>query len=102
VKEYDLFVPLFYNDGTPIEAVKFQRLQAELLDRFEGLTFFPQPNEGLWRMGGVTYRDEIVVYRVLTSRSTMARRFLARLKERLKRDLKQEEILIVERDVETL
>ncbi len=102
MKEYDLFVPLYYNDGTPIEAVKFQRLQAELLDHFEGLTFFPQPNEGFWRMGGITYRDEIVIYRVLTSRTAMARRFLARLKARLKRELKQEEILIVERDVETL
>jgi hypothetical protein len=37
----------------------------ELLERFEGLTFFPQPNEGFWRMGDVTYRDEIVIYRVL-------------------------------------
>jgi hypothetical protein len=31
-----------------------------------------------------------------------ARRFLAKLKKELKRELKQEEILIVERDVRTL
>ncbi len=37
VKEYDIFVPLFYNDGRPVEAVKFQQLQEVLLDRFEGL-----------------------------------------------------------------
>jgi hypothetical protein len=102
VKEYDIFVPLFYNDGRPVEPVKFQRLQAELLERFDGLTFFPQPNQGWWRMGDVTYRDEIVIYRVLTSRTNAARRFLAQLKQRLKRELNQEEILIVERDVETL
>jgi hypothetical protein len=102
VKEYDIFVPLFYNDGEPIEARKFQRLQAQLLHHFEGLTFFPQPNEGFWRMGSVTYRDEIVIYRVLTRRAGAARRFLADLKEQLKREFKQEEILIVERDIETL
>lgn len=102
MKEYDIFVPLHYNDGTPVEAVKFQRLQAELLERFEGLTFFPQPNAGFWRMGEVTYRDEIVIYRVLSRRTIAARRFLAQLKQRLKRELHQEEILIVERDVETL
>jgi hypothetical protein len=102
VKEYDIFVPLFYNDGTPIEPGKIQRLQAELLEHFEGLTFFPQPNEGFWRMGDVTYRDEIVIYRMLASSARVARRFLAQLKQRLKRDLKQEEILIVERNVETL
>jgi len=102
VKEYDIFVPLYFNDGSPIEALKFQRLQAELLENFEGLTFFPQPNEGFWKLGGVTYRDEIVIYRVLTNRVRSARRFLSRLKQRLKHELQQEEILIIERDVETL
>jgi hypothetical protein len=39
---------------------------------------------------------------VLADRTRAARRFLAQLKERLKRELKQEEILIVERDVDTI
>jgi hypothetical protein len=102
VKEYDIFVPLYFNDGSPIESVKFQRLQAELLDHFDGLTYFPQPNEGFWKLGGLTYRDEIVIYRVLTSRTRAARRFLSHLKQRLKLEREQEEILIIERDVETL
>ena len=53
-------------------------------------------------MAGVTYRDEIVIYRVITSDVQAARRFWSELKERLKQELQQEEILIVERDVETL
>jgi hypothetical protein len=77
-------------------------LQQELLDQFGGLTFFPQPNEGFWTVAGVTYRDAIVIYRVLTSDAQEARRFLSALKERLKEQRQQEEILIVERDVETL
>jgi hypothetical protein len=102
VKEYDLFIPLCYNDGSPIEPRKLQRLHARLLEQFDGLTFFPQPSEGYWKLAGVTYRDEIVVYRVLTDKVRAARRFLTKLKEDLKRDFRQEEILIVERDVETL
>lgn len=102
MKEYDIFVPLYYNDGAEIEPSKFQRLQQQLLEHFDGLTFFPQPNEGFWKMNEVTYRDEIVIYRVLASSVRAARRFLAQLKEQLKKDLKQEEILIIERDVETL
>ena len=102
VKEYDIFVPLYYNDGSPIEAVRFQRLHKLLLDHFDGLTFFPQPNEGFWQMGGITYRDEIVVYRVLATRARAARQFLSRLKTQLKKDLRQQEILIIEREVETL
>lgn len=102
MKEYDLFVPLYYNDGRPVEPQKFQTLQQLLLDQFGGLTFFPQPNEGLWTVAGITYRDAIVIYRVMTSDALPARRFLVALKERLKEALQQEEILIVERDVETL
>ena len=102
VKEYDLFIPLYYNDGRQVEPQKFQVLQQQLLDQFGGLTFFPQPNEGFWTVAGITYRDAIVIYRVITSNEREARRFLSALKERLKEELQQEEILIVERDVETL
>jgi hypothetical protein len=102
VKEYDLFIPLFYNDGSPVERKKLRELQQRLLEQFDGLPFFPQPNQGFWKMGDVTYRDAIVIYRVLASKVRKARGFLTNLKEELKRDLKQEEILIVERDVRTL
>jgi hypothetical protein len=33
-------------------------LQKRLLEQFGGLTFFPQPNQGFWKMGAVIYRDE--------------------------------------------
>ena len=102
MKEYDIFVPLYFNDGSPVAAEKFQQLQEALLNHFGGLTFFPQPNKGFWRMAGATYRDEIVIYRVIGSAAEGARPFLKNLKERLKADFGQEEILMVERDVETL
>ena len=102
MKEYDLFLPLYYNDGTPIEPQKYKILRERLLERFDGLTFFPQPNQGFWRMGEVTYRDEIVIFRVFAAKVRSARLFLTRLKAELKRDLRQEENLIIERDVETL
>ena len=102
MKEYDIFVPLYFNDGSPVEAEKFQALQETLLTRFGGLTYFPQPNKGFWRMAGVTYRDEIVVYRVIASDAKEVRPFLENLKERLKDEFAQEEILIVERDVQML
>ena len=102
MKEFDIFVPLRYNDGKPIELEKFQQLQLELLDEFGGLTYFPQANHGFWKLGNVTFRDEIVVYRVIAAESRSAKRFLVKLKERLKQELAQEEILIIERDVKAL
>ena len=102
VKEYDIFVPMYYNDGAPVEPRKLRDLQVRLLEYFQGFTFFPQPNEGVWQAGDVTYRDEIVVYRVVTAKVRPARRFLRQLKEELKRVFRQEEIFIVERNVEVL
>jgi hypothetical protein len=102
VKEYDLYVPLTYNDGGPVEPRTIERIGQRLLDQFGGVTFFPQPNEGLWRMGPVTFRDQIVIFRVLAGKVRSARRFFKALKQELKTELKQEEILVVERDVETL
>jgi hypothetical protein len=76
VKEYDIFIPLYYNDGIAIESAKFQNLQNRLLEKFEGLTYFPQPNQGFWKFGSMTYRDEIVIYRVISEHPGRARDFL--------------------------
>jgi hypothetical protein len=95
-------VPLKCNDGTPIEAKTIERIGQRMLERFGGVTFFPQPNEGLWRMGEVTFRDQIVIFRVLSANVRDARRFFRKLKQELKTELEQEEIVVVEKDVETL
>ena len=102
MKEYDIFLPLFHNDGSPVDPRKFRNLQERLRSHFEGLTFFPEKNEGYWTTGGFSYKDEIVIYRVLSSRPRVSRRFLLKMKEALMKDFDQEEILIVERDVKVL
>ncbi len=102
MKEYELYIPIFYNDGRPIEDEKLASLQETLLLQFGGVTYFSMPSSGLWRMDDVVYRDEVVIYRVITSNEAPARRFFELLKQQLKRELDQEEILIVERDVRTL
>jgi len=99
VKVYELFLPLSDNNGVPFDLAFIPSLRVRLLG---GVTFFPQPNEGYWLMAGVTYRDEIVIFRVVASNQRTARRFFRQLKEELKRALRQEEILIIERDVEAL
>jgi hypothetical protein len=102
VKEFELYVPLSYNDGSAIEDEKIECIGERLLQFFQGLTFYPQRNRGYWKMGGVTFRDEIVLFRVLSEEVRAARRFLRRLKEDLKRDLRQREILVIERTVAKL
>jgi hypothetical protein len=99
VKEYDIFVRLFYNNGSPIDPSKYQELQGALLERFEGLTYFPQANQGFWKFGSITYRDEIVIYRVISQDSAGSREYLGKLKEHLKQEFQQLDILIIEREV---
>lgn len=102
MKEYEFYIPIFYTDGRSVEAEKLASLQKILLAQFGGVTFFSVPNSGLWRMANVVDHDEVVIYRVITSDVAPARRFFALLKQQLKRELDQEEILIVERDERTL
>jgi hypothetical protein len=77
-------------------------VQARLLEQFQGLTYFPQPNEGFWAFGDVTYRDEIVIYRVISQNPSTSRHFLADLKKHLKTEFRQQEILIIEREIRLL
>ena len=102
VKEYDLFVPLNYNDGTPVEPEKLNRLKRLLVEEFGGLTHFPQENEGLWKIGNVTFRDKIVILRLVASNSVRADDFLAALKPKLQEDWRQADFLIVSRAVTVL
>jgi hypothetical protein len=99
MREYELYIPLHYNDGRPIEIDKISQLKRRLVTRFGGLTHFPQENEGLWRFGSFTFRDRIVILRVLTKAPDEAEDFFHTLKEDLKREWEQNDVLIVARDV---
>ena len=102
MREFEIYVPLQYNDGCPIEVEKLDRLRQQLFDYFGGLTDTRQRNSGSWKVGNVVFQDEIVIYRVLAVKQHPARRFLMDLKAELERELRQEEILIVERKIEVL
>ncbi len=102
MREYELYVPLHYNDGSPVEMDKLSRLKRRLVEEFGGLTHFPQENEGMWKVGSFTFRDRIVILRVLAEQSEKAARFFGGLKEDLKREWAQQDVLIVMRDVATV
>ena len=102
MKEYDIYVPLSNNDGTPVDPQKLRDLKKRLVDHFGGLTHFPQENEGLWKVGAFTFRDKIVILRVLTTEPDKASAFFAELKQEMQRNWAQEDVLIVVRDVETV
>src|SRR5436190_1228329 len=99
--EYEIYVPLCDNDGKSADPRRLKRLRALLVKQFGGLTHFPQTNVGFWKIGRLTFRDKIVILRVL-SESPTARNFLKRLKKTLVKEWNQADVLIVARTVSTL
>lgn len=102
MNEYELYVPLNYNDGRPVEAEKLSNLTNQLTHQFGGLTHFPQQNEGTWKVGSFTFRDRIVIFRVLASNSEEAELFFADLKKTIKDQWQQTDVLIVERKIRVI
>jgi hypothetical protein len=101
MREYELYVPLHDNDGKAVDPERLSHLRSLLVDEFGGLTHFPQENEGFWKIGSFTFRDRIVILRVLSD-DPKAEQFLARLKADLKKEWDQKDILIVVREVGAL
>src|SRR5690242_1483540 len=97
--EYELYVPLHYNDGRPIDPEKLKALKKRLVDEFGGLTHFRQENEGLWKIGDHTFRDRVEILRVLANDEEAAQRYFVQLKADLARDWGQQDFLIVSRQV---
>jgi hypothetical protein len=102
MREYEIYVPLQDNEGRPIDSGQLQRLKRRLVEEFGGLTHFPQENEGMWKVGTVTFRDRIVILRVLADDTVGAEKFFAALKQDLKTEWHQGDVLIVAREVTAL
>jgi hypothetical protein len=100
VQEYEIYLPSTRNDGSPVDAAEIERIKDSLSRAFGGYTHLRQRSEGAWRMGGVTFRDEVTIVRVLDDGASGFD--MRALKSRLEKLLQQEEVLIVSRSVEVL
>jgi hypothetical protein len=92
---YELYLPLTYNDGRPVEKGKFNITRRELISRFGGLTSTPPgfPLQGWWHSAQGVVKDEIVIWTVLTQNDEDP--FFLNYKETLKQRFDQEEIFLL-------
>lgn len=95
--EYDIYLPMAQSDGTAGGSVPLDQIKHSLTDAFGGYTQFTHHGVGLWRLGGVTFRDAVTVVRVLDDGSSKLD--MAQFKRNLEELLDQESILIVVRSV---
>ena len=104
MRKYDIYLPLNYNNGKPIEATKITKICDELALMFGAITTSPvtAPYKGRWKYGGVEYVDEIMKIEVLTSGDKTTKQFLKDFKEQLKKDLQQIDILITTHGIQVI
>jgi hypothetical protein len=97
-----LLLPLRDNGGRVFRREEFERVRAELAERFGGVTAYTRsPAEGLWKdgEGGVT-RDSVVAFEVLVE--SLDRAWWAAYRDALAARFRQEELLITASAVERL
>ena len=100
MREYDIYIPMIQNDGSASDPAAINGIKEELAEAFGGYTYFRQRNEGVWNFGGVTFRDEVTILRVLgNGRSNFD---MASFKQKTEAILRQKTILIVARDVSVI
>jgi hypothetical protein len=97
-RRYDLYLPLTYNDGRPVEDEKFDAVERRLLEQFAGLTAQQRdfPLRGIWQGETRLYFDQVIVLTVLDFRRQGSPRFLKQFKTDLLREFEQLEILVTE------
>lgn len=100
--EFDVFVPLVMVGGRRWPAKMLRHYKAVLVREFGGITDFRHRSRGEWRYGDVVYRDDIWLLRVLSDDRRHAHRVLRALQRQLQRELKQKDVLIIERQVRAL
>ncbi len=88
-------------DGTPIARERFAEVGQELTDTFGGLTAYTRaPAEGLWRSGGETTADQVVVYEVMTE--ALDRGWWDAYRRALETRFQQEEVVVRAQAMERL
>jgi hypothetical protein len=97
-RRYDLYLPLTYNNGRPVEDEKFDRVERRLLAQFGGLAAQQRdfPLRGIWQGETRLYFDQVILMTVLDFRRQGSTRFLKQLKTDLLAEVEQLEILITE------
>lgn len=97
MRELEIYLPTTTNEGARIDPAEIERIKHLLVETFGGYTHLDQRFEGAWRIGGVTFHDQITIVRVLDD--GRASFDMPSFKRAIETRLQQQQILIVERDV---
>jgi hypothetical protein len=90
---FQILLPRADNAGQPFAREDFDRVKEELAADFEGVTAYLQaPAEGLWREGGQTDNDDIVIFEVMAEEIDL--QDWRRRRTELERRFRQDKVII--------
>jgi len=96
-----ILLPLADNKGRRLDGAVYARVRTELSERFGGITSFTRaPAQGVWKEGGHTSHDDIVVFEVMARE--LDHSWWERYRADLERRFEQETIVIRAIKVEML
>lgn len=103
-RQYDIYLPIRYNNGRDIPEVLFFQVEDELTLRFGGSTMIQQNNplRGVWLFRNQLYIDEIVIVTTIDfgyQEKSDSDLFFVEYKEILKQRFEQLDILILAQTV---
>ena len=91
---FEILLPLFYNDGTPIEKEKFAVTDDELIARFGAASADTVVVRGHWMYQSTVYHDELSRVRTDVEDTAENIQAMREMKETLKARFKQLDIRI--------
>ena len=99
---FEVLLPLYYNDGRPIEQGKFLETNQELVAQFGATSTDTVIVSGRWMYQGTIYDDRLIRIHIDTDDSQANRDFFRRYKEKLKANFQQEDIWITVQHIEII
>lgn len=97
-----LLLPLYDNDKRPFARVEFDRVRAELVACFGGVTaYLRAPAHGAWEAGdGEVSHDDVVILEVMAEQ--LDREWWRAFRTRLERHFQQDELVVRAHAIERL
>lgn len=99
---YEVLLPLYHNDGRPIEPERFLQTDDELVEQFGGATTYNVTVQGKWIYESVKYSDQLRRIVVDADNTPEHRAFIIQFKKVLKERFAQAEIYISAQEIEII
>jgi hypothetical protein len=91
---FEILLPLFYNDGTPVEKEKFALTDEELVSRFGATSTDTVVVRGRWMYQSTLFHDELMRIRIDAEDAPENTQAMREMKETLKTRFGQLDIWI--------